>query len=149
MKNHFKDLSDTLEKLLNNMKLMIEFVDDIRNFFEDPHLTFEDGHIKGNIVDGGKLVLPLNGGGFDDFGHDDGILGYKGAWEFDKLDDFMSRCLLAHFNYRFPNLAKYSDWRQITLETFDNEIFYKLEILKRSKNFGLAPLCPVCSDFKG
>jgi hypothetical protein len=148
MKVHIEDLTVASKDLVRNMMLLPEFVRYIRHISDMPDLSLENNHMRGNIIDGGRLGLPFADGTFDDFGSDDVFMGYHGAWEFEKIDILLADCLLEHFKHRFPDIIDYSDWRKFSLETFNQEVIDKLQILIRSKNFGICPRCPICGDIQ-
>ena len=140
---HFTDLADTAEILANNMNAVIGFPQWLADNVELPLQEviedfMESKAMDGNIVDGGNLGIPLQGGGRD----------IVEEGELKTVDSLLADCLLQHFNHRFPELAYYRDWREVNFRNIKQEIIDKLRLLVHSKNFGVCPTCPVCKDLQ-
>jgi len=125
------------------MNAVIEFpqwmADNVERPLQEVIESFMEGKaMYGNIVDGGNLGIPLQGGRRDAV--EEG--------ELKTVDSLLADCLLQHFNHRFPELAYYRDWREVDFRNIKQEIIDKLRLLVHSKNFGVCPTCPVCKDLQ-
>lgn len=138
--NHFDNLALAAETLAMNMRLMFDFIDYMK---EGPQYPIEDldkdGAMLGNIVDGAEVGIPLRGGEIDVI---------NGEFGLTHIDDMLAKCLLEHFNYRFPEMAYYKDWRDVSFANVKHEIAEQLRVMALSKNFGMCPTCLVCKDLE-
>ena len=137
---HFENLALAAETLATNMRLMLDFIDYMK---EGPKYKVKDldkdGAMHGNIVDGAEVGIPLRDGEIDVI---------KGEYDFRQIDDILAKCLLEHFNSRFPELAFYEDWRAVNFLNVKHEVVEKLRVMALSKNFGVCPTCVVCRDLE-
>jgi len=137
---HFDDLAITAEALAKNMGLMLEFIDFMKDTFQYTVTNLnKDGAMRGNIVDGAEIGIPLQDGRLD-------IM--NGEYNIKQIDDILAQCLLEHFNHRFPKLAFYRHWRVVNFRNVKHEIAEQLRIMVLSKNFGVCPTCVVCKDLE-
>lgn len=137
---HFDDLAEAAQILANNMQMLKGFGEFLES--ETP-FDASDVVIDGNIIDGGKVGI-VNGKGTVHVW--DGYIKADGTMDIQPTDSLLAKCLLEHFNYRFPETAYYKDWHEVDSRNIKIEIVDKLRLLATSRNFGFCPSCSVCKD---
>ena len=77
----------------------------LAEFLEEPTpLGKSDVGLNGNIIIGGFVGIALGNGEVDPWDED--------ASKLQTVNSLDAKCLLEHFNYRFPNMARFKDWHE-------------------------------------
>lgn len=65
-----------------------------------------------------------------------------------QLDSLLAQCLLGHFNYNFPKMTCYEDWREVNFENLEPKNVSKLRAFTDAREFEYCPHCLVCYALK-
>jgi hypothetical protein len=96
--------------------------------------------VSGNVVDGldfwwkdtGQLVSESS----------DPLSEYRYAQN-NQIDEYLARCLLAHYEVRFGKLP-FSEWRQLTKDRASQQLLDNLRLLNHSEHLKACASCPSC-----
>lgn len=141
LSRHYDDLSKVATALADNMATILNFAEFLE---ESTPLDKSDVCIHGNIIIGGFVGIVNANGEVDLWSSLD-----EDTSKLRKVNSLDAKCLLEHFNDRFPNMAHFKDWHEANVLNISRDIADTLYILARSKNFGVSPTCPVCKDVRG
>jgi len=122
---HFLKLAETAEMLGSNIKKLYEWPG---RYPESADIV--NGGSLTNIImdDPSSLSTPVR----------------QRSWELERVDDYLAKCLLEHFNHEFPDMSL-DGWQQIDIKTVGQDIAEKLLLLAHSKSLEFCPRCPVCA----
>lgn len=129
LNRHYDDLAKVATTLADNMATILGFAEFLE---ESTPLDKYDAGVQGNIIIGGFVGIALDSGEVDCWNEDTSKL--------QAVNSLDAKCLLEHFNYRFPNMARFKDWAEANVLNITWDVVDTLYILARSKNFGVSPV---------